>query len=148
VAGLGWVMVPLAAFLTVALPDAYRAVLLGELGLMIGLYGWSLGHYVFDNRFVTDPGLRVLRRGAACRVAGVLIIFVIVLVAVIAAFGRPDIGRTIFNLLLQVALLFLFIGWLLVDRVRFTSPPENDVALRAVARMHQVSRRLGSDPGG
>lgn len=139
---------PFASFRTVALPDVYRGVLLVELLLMIGLYGWSLGHYIFDNRFIADHGLRVLRRGAACRVAGVLIILVIFLVAVIAAFGRPDIGRTLFNLLLQVALLLLFIGWMLVDRVRFTSPPENDVALRAVARMHQVRQRLGPDPGG
>lgn len=128
---------------TVTLPDAYRAVLLAELVVIFCLYAWAWAHYVFDTRKIGDTGVQTLRKGAADRITGVLLILTVLIIAVLSAFGKPDIGRTLFNIIIQVALFYFFRAWLRVDKPRFLDdPPETDIAVRAVERMHRVSRRI------
>jgi uncharacterized membrane protein YkvI len=103
----------------VSLFDTYRAVLLAEI-LVIGvLYSWAAGKYLRHAREDDDEWLRHFRQGQAARVIGVLIILIVFAIAVISAFGRGDIGRVLYNLLVQVALLCFAFAWGRVDLPRF-----------------------------
>lgn len=99
--------------------DLYRVVLLAEIAIIGGLYVWSLSKYLQRARGAEDEWLRRFRYGQAARVAGVLIILALFALAIIDALGRPDIGRTLYNLLLQVALALFAVAWGFIDLTRF-----------------------------
>lgn len=104
---------------TTFLFDAYRAVLLAEIVVIGVLYSWAAGKYLRHARHDGDEWLRRFRLGQASRVCGVLIILFVFAIAVISAFGRGDIGRVLYNLLVQVALILFALAWGLVDLPRF-----------------------------
>lgn len=121
--------------------DIYRFVLLGELVFVELLYVWSLWKYLTSSRHIKEPSLRALRAGVTSRVFGIEVILVLFTLAVISRLGSDDVGRLLYNIMLQVGLLFFFMAWGLVDRRRFyhlEEEPVEDIALRAIERVEQV----------
>jgi len=123
-----------------SLPDTYRVVLLSELILIGSLYLWAIGRYLRTTRNLKDPALRLMRRGVLLRCVAIEMGVIVLMLAVISAFGRPDIGRGLFNLLIQIQLLLLFMAWLMVDRQRFihVEAPERETVWRALEQMRNI----------
>jgi hypothetical protein len=105
----------------IPLVDVYRAVLLVELGTLSVAYLWALRRYIFDAIRSPNSSLRDLRDGQASRIFGCLIILGVLIMAVLRAFGEGDLGRTLTNLLIQVALFAWARAWLMIDFQRFRS---------------------------
>jgi hypothetical protein len=104
---------------TISIYDTYRIVLLTEVSVVAGMYVWAFVQYAYRIRAVDEGVLRRFRYGQACRVLGVLVLLLLFALAIVASFGRGDIGRTIYNLILQFALILFVVAWGLVDLPRF-----------------------------
>jgi hypothetical protein len=130
--------------------DVYRGVLLAELAVVIGLYAWSLVKYLHGARNATEPVLRDLRFGQACRVVCVLTANLIFLLAVAERLGSPDAGRVFYNVLLQVLCIPAIVAWGKIDLPRFrrlTSEEQTMQALNALEAAEIAARtRVQQDP--
>lgn len=126
------------------LADVYRIALLGELVLFLAGYGWSTWLYFKQVRRLSDPELRSVRRGVLDRTFGIVLLLLLFVAAIARRFGDENAGSLVFNLWLQVILVFWGMAWIRVDRKRFLTIEHNiersDAALSALERVEAAQR--------
>ena len=125
--------------------DAYRVALLFELAVFEICYGWALWRYIRQVSGIEDPALRSTRAGVRDRTIGIELILLLFTAAVAARFGTDNAGNLVFNLWLQVALVFWASAWIRVDRRRFLSVERDlersDAAGMALERLAEAADR-------